>query len=189
MTRWVGRLVGLLILAALVLFPAVRWGAGGSTTTDDATITNYAADFVVAKDGRLSATETLTVHFPGFKHGIFRFFDVNDLTDSHHRLIPRNIAVTRDGQPEPFEVLNQGRGRYRNVKIGSASTTMTDDHVYVINYTIDGVLGPSGNGSQFYWNLVPGGWQMPIEHSRLTVHLPGVPHDIQCAIGAQSSGG
>ena len=61
MTRWVGRLLGLLVLALLVLFPAVRWGSGAEESRDDATITDYNADFVVAEDGRLSVTETLQV--------------------------------------------------------------------------------------------------------------------------------
>jgi uncharacterized membrane protein len=189
MTRWVGRLIGLLILAALVLFPAVRWGSGGSGEPDDATITDYAADFVVAKDGRLSVTETLRVSFPGFKHGIFRFFDLHDPNDSRVRLKPQDIAVTRDGQVEPFEVLTEGRGRYRNLKIGSASETMSGEHVYVIRYDIDGVLAPDGDGSQFYWNLVPGGWQMPIERSHLTVHLPAEPKNLQCALGVDATSG
>ncbi|MEO7352111.1 MAG: DUF2207 domain-containing protein, partial [Marmoricola sp.] len=189
MTRWVVRLLGLLLLALLVLFPAVRWGGGASTTPDDATITSYAADFIVAKDGRLSATETLNVNYPGFKHGIFRFFDLRDPTDSRVRLRPANITVTRDGQSEPFEVLTEGRGRYRDVKIGSASNTISGDHVYVIRYSIHGVLAPDGDGSQFYWNIVPGGWRMPIEHSRLTVHLPAAPGRVQCALGVDATSG
>ncbi len=189
MMRWVGRLLGLLVLALLVLFPAVQWGSGADEGRDDATITDYAADFVVAKDGRLSVTETLQVSYPGFKHGIFRFFDVRDPTDSRVRLEPRDISVTRDGQAEPFEVLTEGRGRYRNVKIGSPDRTITGVHVYVIRYRIDGVLASRGDGSQFYWNLVPPGWQMPIERSRLSVDLPGAPRDLECAIGVGATGG
>jgi uncharacterized membrane protein len=189
MTRWVGRGLGLLLLAMLVLFPAVRWGGGASDTPDDATITDYVADFVVAKDGRLSVTETLSVSYPGFKHGIFRFFDLHDPNDSHVRLRPQNISVTRDGQSEQYEVLNEGRGRYRDVKIGSASTTISGDHVYVIRYTIEGVLAPAGDGSQFYWNLIPGGWRLPIERARLTVHLPSEAQHVQCAVGVNATGG
>ncbi len=183
MTRWVGRVLSLLVLAGLVLFPAVLWGNGGGGPPDSATITNYDAEFDISESGRLSATETLQVSFPSSKHGIFRFFDLRDRSDAHVRLRPERITVTRDGQPEPFEVLKEGRGRYRNVKIGSASTTMTGAQVYVIRYTIDGVLAPKGSGSQFYWSLVPGGWQMPIEQSHLSVHLPGEPGEVRCAIG------
>jgi uncharacterized membrane protein len=189
MTRWVGRGLGLLVVALVILFPAVRWGAGADQTRDDATITDYAADFIVAKDGRMSVTETLRVNYPVNKHGIFRFFDLRDPNDSRVRLQPTNISVTRDGQAEPFEVLNEGRGRYRNLKIGSASSTVTGDHVYAIRYAIDGVLGPDGDGSQFYWNLVPGGWRMAIDRSRLTVHLPVKPGKVQCALGVGARNG
>ena len=123
MMRWVGRILGLLVLAILVLFPALRWGSGASEGDDDpATITHYAADFTVTDDGRLSVTETLRVSFPVPRHGIFRFFDLRDPEDSRVRLRPENISVTRDGRGEPYEVLTEGRGRYRNIKIGSAAT-------------------------------------------------------------------
>src|SRR5680860_1924142 len=98
MTRWVGRFLGLLVLAGLVLFPAVRWGSGTSEERDPSTITDYAADFIVAKDGRLSVTETLRLSYHVPKHGIFRFFDLRNPHDSRVRLRPKNLAVTRDGQ-------------------------------------------------------------------------------------------
>ncbi len=189
MTRWVGRALGLLVLAAIVLFPALQVGGSTSGPPDSATITDYAADFVVGEDGRLSATETLAVSFPVDRHGIFRFFDLWDPNDDRVRLEPTNIAVTRDGRPEPFEVLVEGAGRYRNVKIGSAGTTITGAHVYVIRYTVDGVLAADGDGSSFYWNLVPGGWQLPIDRSHLAVHLPARPGDVSCAIGSGATGG
>ncbi len=122
MTRWVGRGIALLLLAGLVLFPAIRWPSLGGVERDTATITSYVADSTVAKDGRITVTETLRVNFPDYKHGIFRFFDVQDPGDSHVRLVPHHIAVSRDGRAEPFEVLAESKGRYRNVKIGSADT-------------------------------------------------------------------
>ena len=62
------------------------------------------------------------------------------------RLVPHDITVTRDGRAEPFEVLREGHGRYRNVKIGSADTTMDGEHTYVIRYSVDGVLSSRGEG-------------------------------------------
>ncbi len=184
MARWAGRGIALLLLAAVILFPAIRWPSLGGIERDTATITNYDADFVVTKDGRISVTETLDVNFPDYKHGIFRFFDVQDPSDSHVRLVPRNIQVSRDGQAEPFEILSESKGRYRNVKIGSAYTTMTGSHTYVIRYRIDSALGSAGNDkAQFYWNLIPGGWRMPIQKSKLAVHLPAEFGKVDCAIG------
>lgn len=189
MARWVGRTIALVLLAGVVLFPAITWPSLNGTTTDTARITAYQADYTVAKDGRLTATETLQVDFPDFKHGIFRFFDVQDPGDSHVRLVPQDISVTRDGQAEPFEVLREGKGRYRTVKIGSAGFTMTGSHTYVIRYAIDGVLGSRDGKADFYWNLIGSGWRMPIERSSVDVHLPAAPGPIKCAVGQGASGG
>ncbi len=190
MARWVGRGIALLLLAGLVLFPAIRWPSLGGIEADTARINSYVADFRVTSTGTIEVTETLRVNFPGYKHGIFRFFDVQDPNDSHVRLVPRDITVTRDGQPEPFEILREGKGRYRNVKIGSAATTMTGEHVYVIGYRIEDALGETDAGrADFYWNLIPGGWRMPIQASQLSVHLPAAFGPVQCAIGAGETGG
>src|SRR4051794_16403969 len=115
MVRWVWRGIALLVLAGLVLFPAIRWPSLDGIEQDTATITSYVADSTVAKDGRITVTETLRVSFPDYKHGIFRFFDVQDPNDSHVRLVPRDLQVSRDGQAEPYEILREGKGRYRNV--------------------------------------------------------------------------
>ena len=190
MARWAGRGIALLLLAGLVLFPAIRWPSLGGVEQDTATITSYVGDYTVAKDGRITVTETLRVNFPDYKHGIFRFFDVQDPNDSHVRLVPHGITVSRDGQSEPFEILREGKGRYRNVKIGSAYTTMTGEHTYVIHYVIDDALGSTDKGrADFYWNLIGAGWRMPIQASRLTVHLPAKFGGVFCAIGQGASGG
>ena len=95
MTRWVGRGIALLLLAGLVLFPAIRWPSLGGIERDTATITSYVADSTVAKDGRITVTETLRVNFPDYKHGIFRFFDV-----AGPRRLPRPPRPARHrGQP------------------------------------------------------------------------------------------
>ncbi len=41
------------------------------------------------------------------------------------------------------------------------------DHTYVISYRIDGVLEPGTDGAQtqFYWNLIPGGWAQAIDQA------------------------
>ncbi|GAA2052045.1 DUF2207 domain-containing protein [Williamsia deligens] len=186
--------VGLLVAVGAMFIPLLS-GAGddsGSPTTETARIVDYSADFRVAADGRLRATETLDVDFPVSKHGIFRFFDVVDPSDHHVRLVPEDIAVTRDGRPDGLDVSTQSNGRYRVAKIGDADTTISGRHRYVIEYTIAGVLGRAENGaagSQFYWNVIPGGWQMPITRSAIRVELPAAPRQTRCAVGTASTTG
>ena len=149
MKRIVGVAIWLVVLFGVMAWPVVTYNWSlGPTVYEETTITNYDADFTVDDDGDLHATETLTVDFPGFgKHGIFRFFDEADPSATHARRVPYDFSVTRDGSPEPFEVLDEKNGRITNLKIGSADVTVDQgEHTYVIDYTIDGVLSPARPG-------------------------------------------
>ena len=39
---------------------------------------------------------------------------------------------------------------------------MSGTHVYDIRYRST-ALSAQGDGSEFYWNLIPSGWRMPIQ--------------------------
>lgn len=190
MKRFALAVLGSLGVIALMFIPALGFSSGGTDTTPEfATITDYNATFDVADDGTLTAHERLTVDLPFGRHGIFRFFDVADASDPKARLRPYDITVTRDGQPDGVDITRQGNGRYVVVKIGRAETTISDKHVYDIRYKVDGVIGQSGGKAQFYWNLIPSGWRMPIEQSTLTVKLPGDAQPVKCAIGVGADTG
>ena len=194
MKRVVGVVLWLALLLGVMLWPAISYDwSTAAATYEETTIRTYVADFTVDDDGDLHATETLTIDFPGNgKHGIFRFFDEADQSATNARREPYDISVTRDGSPEPFELLNENNGRITNVRIGSADVTIPPgEHTYVIDYKIDGVLeeGTTGPPTQFYWNLIPGGWLQEIDTANLTVHLPVAASGVQCARGAGQAGG
>ena len=186
-------IIGVLV-AGFVLLPA--WTYSPKATDDEvhdpAVITDYRADFRVARDGDLSVTERLTVDFPVPRHGIFRFFDIVDPSAPHARRVPRDIRVTRDGAAEPVDFSRRDDGRFRVVRIGSPDRTLDGRHMYTIRYQISGVIEPgtTGEPSQLYWNLIPSGWTMAIIGSELTVHLPVASQpDVLCAVGSGASGG
>ncbi len=192
MIRLVGYTIGVAVIAALLAIPALFFGDGEPTVNyEDTSISSYVADFDLQENGDLDVTETITVDVPVYgKHGIFRFWDRVDPNDSSARRDPDDISVSRDGSEEPFELSNEDHGRFRVAKIGSADVTLdTGEHVYVIKYHIDGVITEGAEGitdlpSQFYWQLIPGGWQQTIDAATLTVSLPEPSEDeVQCAIG------
>lgn len=194
MKRLVGSVIGLVVVVLVLLAPAALWGFSlDDEQPEPTTITSYVADFEVAANGDLTAVEDITVDFPSSdKHGIFRFFDKADQSAPNARRIPHDIEVTMDGADVPFELLSEQNGRYVNAKIGSASSTVpAGEHVYRISYRVDGVLeeGTTGTPTQFYWNLIPGGWRQSIAESQLTVHLPVEAEGVQCAVGAGESSG
>jgi hypothetical protein len=190
MKKVAGAILGLGVLAVIIMIGAIAFPQSGGAS-ETATIRDYTADFTVGSDGELQVVETLTVYFPVSRHGIFRFFDTRDNPGSKSRVIPADVQVTRDGVPEPYETLHQQRGKFVTLKIGRADTTIYDQHVYRISYRIDGVVtkGTTGQRSQFYWDLVPPGWEMPISQARLTVHLPVEAQHFQCAVGVRATSG
>ena len=194
MKRLVVTVVGPAVLVLLLFAPAAFWNLGSEDQDPETTtITDYRADFTVAEDGDLTVEETLTVDFPSSgKHGIFRFFDRADDSAPGARRTPEDIEGSMDGGPVAVEVLEEDHGRLVVAKIGDPHRTVAPGaHVYTIGYTIDGVLEPGTEGTetQFYWNLIPGGWRQAIDRARLTVHLPAPAEGVRCAVGAGETGG
>jgi hypothetical protein len=193
--RVIGYLVGLAVVLGVLALPVVFYDLdlGSDDVSEPTTITSYVADFDVSADGELAVLETLKVDFPyGGRHGIFRFFDRSDPSAPHARRTPRDIQVTMDGAEVPVELLSEEHGRYVNAKIGDPQRTiLTGVHVFKIRYRIDGVLeeGMGEARSQFYWNLIPGGWRQPIESSHFTVHLPAPTETVDCAVGTGRADG
>jgi hypothetical protein len=190
MKRLVLTVISLMVLALLLLFPTIIYGydddTEGPAESDPTTIRLYDAEFDVDENGDLEVTETLTVHFPGGdKHGIFRFWDIEDDNAPDSRRIPHDVTVTMDGGDVPVEMSRQLGGQYRVARIGDPdSFVSTGDHVYEIAYSIDGVLIPGADGAtDFYWDLIPEGWAQSIDAADLTVHLPADAGDVQCAVG------
>lgn len=194
MRRVVITLAALAAFVVAVLLPALTSDSSASSSPETTTITRYLADFTVTANGDLEARETLTVHFPDpGSHGIYRFFDQHDASAARTLRIPHDITVTRDGHPEQVDLSTRSHGRFLVARIGRPDVTIgLADHTYVIRYRIDGVLEPGTDGatSQFYWNVIPGGWQQGIERARIAVHLPAAPAPVQCVVGtgAGSSG-
>jgi uncharacterized membrane protein YgcG len=187
-------LLTIAMVVVLALSPVWSPGDAGNDadTFDVARITNYRADFAVAANGDLAVTERLRVAFPVGRHGIFRFFDIVDPSAPHARRVPEDIRVTRDGEREAWQESSRDGGRFRVVRIGDPAVEIEGEHTYAVSYRIDGVIEPgtTGRRSQFYWNLIPGGWTMPIDRSELYVNLPTESSRVvQCAVGGGNSGG
>jgi hypothetical protein len=189
MQKIVGWVLGLIVLVVVILIGGVNL-SNSAVVEDTAEITNYHAAFDVRANGDLKVVELLTVSFPDYKHGIFRFFDTRFPGHPKDRVLPTDIKVSMDNQSEPFSLHTASRGRYEVAQIGSAGVTITGSHVYEISYAIKGVLiKGTSTRTQFYWNLIPGGWRNTIDKSTLTVHLPAAALAVKCAVGSGSGDG
>ena len=196
MKRVVGVVLWLALLLGVMLWPAISYDwSTAAATYEETTIRKYVADFTVDDDGDLHATETLTVDFPGYgKHGIFRFFDEADQSATNARREPYDISVTRDGSPEPFELLDENNGTVTNVqdRLRRRHDRPAGEHTYVIDYTIDGVLEEGTTGQTDPVLLEPDPRRLAAADRR---RRPSPctcrwrPSGVQCARGAGQTGG
>ena len=82
-----------------------------------------------------------------------------------------------DGHGEPFELLRQDHGRTASPRSATPDSTVPAGRARLRDQVprSTGCSQPgSGDGAetQFYWNLIPAGWEQAITQSDLTVHLP-----------------
>jgi hypothetical protein len=211
--RLFGLLLGLLVAVSIlglfypVLFPVRSDTVAVSGPADPVTITDYRADFAVDSLGDLGAIETLTVNFPQEprRHGIFRFWDLDDQSNPAARYEVHDITVALDGEDVGVELATDPTGRYLEARIGDPNNYIEPgQHTFQIGYGVDGVLADpligvgdsfsttqEGSGQEpasvFYWKVIPPGWGMPIEKAFVTVAFPEATTGVQCSAGTPSS--
>ena len=186
--------VALVLLGVAVLFPSwVYEGSEIEEVYEPTSISSYDATFQLDEDGSMTVVETIVVEVSTVdRHGIFRFFDRADPNAPELRRQPRSVEVQQDGGPVPVDFLTQDQGRYYVAKIGDPDRTLSlGAHTYRIEYVVDDVLinDPDGDGSRFYWQLIPSGWAQAIGEARLSVMLPAETADVRCAVGATATSG
>lgn len=190
-------LLGLLWPLLHQSYLAALGAPNGSSIDPESTIERFDATYRLGADGRLEATEVLTVALPPARHGIFRFFPAADPTDPHARIVPTVTAVTMDHQPVPVSYSWRDDRSIYVAQVGDPDATVNPGvHVYTISYTIDGVLAappdaaghftaraganPAPATATFYYNVV-GFWAMQINAARVAIDLPGPAGLVQCA--------
>ena len=119
-----------------------------SDVADPVVFSNYKADFVVNRDGRLDAVETITAEFPGGRHGIFQWWDIANQNNPGVRQQPEITSILLDGEPVSYQMMWEGGERFRVAKIGDPDRTLSwGTHVFEIRYRIAGVLDPGTTGA------------------------------------------
>ena len=194
-------LIPLALIAVGVLWPLViRPGAEASDASDPVVISNYDVDFIVSAGGRLDAVETITAEFPSGRHGLFKYWAVDNQNNSGVRQTPEVTSILLDGEGVSYQMLWEGAERFRVAKIGDPDQYLSPGtHVFEIRYTIDGVLDPGTTGadktfadstgdaaaspSVFFWNVIGQAWNNRIQRADISVSMPGEIGQAQCSVG------
>ncbi len=201
MRRFFRMLIPLALIAVGVLWPVViRPSSEASDADDPVVFSNYNVDLIVSAGGRLDAVETITAEFPSGRHGLFKYWAVDNQNDPGVRQTPEVTSILLDGQRVPYQMLWEGGERFLVAKIGDPDEYLSyGTHVFEIRYNIDGVLDPGSTGadkkfadstgedtespSVFFWNVIAQSWNNRIKRADISVTMPGEVGRAQCSVG------
>ncbi|WP_194777485.1 DUF2207 domain-containing protein [Pararhodonellum marinum] len=157
-------------------------------------ILRYHSEVLVMEDGTLDVTETIQVRSlnQAISRGIFRRFPVR-YRDRFNNLIKVDFevqGVTKDGEPEPYEVIPEGD--FRTIRIGQSSVILSPGvYAYEISFRTRKQIGFFEDYDELYWNAIGAEWQFPILEASARITVPPDAHVLQHAAyagGANSSG-
>jgi uncharacterized membrane protein len=135
-------------------------------------IRDFNSQININSDSSVLVTETIKYDFENeSKHGIFRDIPINYKTTAGNKSIGLEVqSVTIDGQNADY--VASKNGSLEDLKIGSADTLVTGQHIYTITYKIKGAINYFKDLDELYWNVTGNGWQTAIENVEVSIMYP-----------------
>lgn len=124
-------------------------------------------------DRSVNIEETIVVNFKEPRRGIQRSIPFRIKGgDTARTATFEFLSATANGESVPLNASQEG-GEHR-VRIGNPNRTVTGRVSYVFRYRLKNVLTnfPDQGRVEFYWNLIPHGWNTSIPSSTITVETP-----------------
>lgn len=137
----------------------------------DYVIDKYDINIVVNENNTFDVTETIDTYFNVPKHGIFRTIPLKntikrlDGTTSTNRTQVKNVSVNAENSTSKEE------GNYQ-IKIGSASETLTGEKEYIIKYTYNLGKDPVKDYDELYYNIIGNEWDTVIGNITFSITMP-----------------
>ena len=179
----VGGLASSAVLAGLV---AIASPAPAQTAGEH--IAGYTVAMQLARDGTLAVDERITYDFGAAPHhGIFRDLVESETYDAHHdrRYRISGVTVTADGVATPVQMSHSGR--YLHIRIGDPNATITGQHTYRIDYSLQGAARTFADHQELFWDAIGNQWPVPIDTAAVSIAGPAAITNTACYAGAQGS--
>jgi len=179
-----GRLAAGSALAGLIL---LTMGRPVSADTPES-IVSYDVRVELRVNGSARVTETIAYDFGATpRHGITRRVPtVGHYDGTRDRIYPITAVVaTVNGQRA--QIQQSASDGHEEFRVGSPDRTVTGRHMYVLAYTVSGVVTRFADHDEFYWDAVGHDWAVPIGAVTVTVGGPGQVGQVACYAGALGS--
>ncbi len=183
--------VGVLVLAPPPATSAVRATPGDLTSGRE--ITRYDAAADVAADGTVRVQLELDFDFgdePG--HGPYLTYPTRvPYDDELDRVFEYSDVVAESTTGAPAELHREDQGAAMVLRIGDEDVDDVEGvQTYRVGFTVRGWLNPANaqhSGDELYWDVVGGGWEVPLSDVRVTVTGPADVQDVVCFAGPQGA--
>lgn len=126
--------------------------------------------------GTANITERIDYHFPSSRHGIYRI--IPGLTPEEQQ----QVHVHSDTYSDLTLLSDPGGTRLR---IGNPAHTVSGDHTYYIDYSLDTLRVPGGR--IYSWNAVGTGWTVDVDRTEVDVVAPWRWTGLECDAGTGGS--
>jgi len=181
----------LTVLAALGLMVALP--SATAQAAEGERILSFTADYNLASDGSVGVTETMVWQFgPGEHHGIKRNITVRQAVSTppnKYRFYEMSDVAASSPTGANADVYVSEVGADNVIRIGSPTEPFTgaQQQTYVVKYTLAHVANGFPDHAELYWNVTGGGFDLPIDSVKITVHGPAAVTDALCYQGADRS--
>jgi len=188
---WKRSTTSILWLALLAILGAF----GTSARADDWSITFFDVDLQIRPDAELGVTETIDVDFERPHHGIIREIPIRYAVGMHLYSLRFRLLGVDDGEGRDHETSVSYSENLVELRIGDPARKVVGRHTYRIRYEVQRAIIWQGNhawsdggDAVLRWNATGTEWTVPIDRSRVTVHLPRDLDDEQLSYDAWTGG-
>lgn len=180
------------VLFVGIVLAQTIWGGSSCSavavpTSDGSYLHDFVVDFYLTRDeagvGHMRVVETIDATFPerDRTHGLVRVIpftnqDGKNLTMKSDRQL--DLAVTRNGKPEPVANFEVGDGYFR-VYLGDEDVYLHGEQTYTLKYEFEDVIteqsGDLGDGihnwQELYWDTNGNDWGNSFDNVIATLHM------------------
>lgn len=158
---------------------AMRPPAAMALGDDGWAISNFDVDVTIRPDAGLDVVETVDADFAIPKHGILREIPVRYAVGMHQYALRFRLQGVDDGRDSQWPASVSYESNLVKIRIGDPDRVVRGRQRYRIRYHVQRAVLWEGNQAWadggravLRWNATGTEWQVPIDHSRVTVHLP-----------------
>jgi uncharacterized membrane protein YgcG len=158
------------ILLIIVIAAGIVSPLHAQSGVDDFVIRDFFGRYELFDDapgGRMNVVERISLDYAGNNRGILRSIPASYKGKTLELKVNK---VSRDGQPEPYEIYESSGNKV--IKIGEANTFITGEHDYEILYSMRNIISFGDEFDEFFWDINGTQWKQPFENVTAEVVLP-----------------